>query len=477
MISSTLALVVLSAGYSFTVDGRPVQPPLTLLNGGAAVVVIEDLALWLDEPRDYAFTVDRDGDARAVVIKEGATPVGLVVGPPRHADQPPPKVPTLSPAQMKCLRGLSLDSSRRRPDLRALTPSRLCLTLTNPGLHELGSSLGSLRSILGDPDAPRDIESALAGSGQAEPASVNEPAKPIEVENPGPLPPFPGLVCLALLDKVKTASEMPSLPTLRYLGGNTADVHGAWLAPAKKLEVIKVNRALIDGPAALGALPALRVLEAENSYAEAFEGAFPALERLVLHGPGFGPLAKLRAPKLTTLVLEAEQTPSLPASLPALAEASVWAPLVPSDAVDRFVKAHPRATVQRGWAARLRLQVAKADRVVLRSGGLCHRQPNHEKVLVDRRSAEDVAALLATIDIDEKSSKGFCMCCGNPTLEFYRGERLLESVGLQHGHALRWTWPADARLATDATMRKLEAWGATGLLEERQRTLDATKGQ
>lgn len=461
MISSTLVLVVLSAGYSFTVDGRPVQPPLTLLNGGAAVVVIEELALWLDEPRDYAFTVERDSDARAVVIKEGATAVGLIVGSPRHADGPPPKVPTLSPAQMKRLRGLALDSSRRRPDLRALTPSSLCLTLTKPDLHALGSSRGALRSIL---DASGRPDSGLPGSSSL-------------VEHPSPLPPFPGLVCLALHDKVKTANDLPSVPTLRYLGGSDADVHGAWLVAAKKLEVIKVNRALLDGPSALGSLPALRVLEAENSYAEGFEGVFPSLERLVLLGPGFGPLAKVRAPKLTTLVLEAEQTPSLPAALPALAEASVWAPLVTSDAIDLFVRAHPRATVQRGWVGRLRLQLGKADRVVLRSGGLCHRQPNHEKVLVDRRSAEDVAALLATLSIDEKGSKGFCMCCGNPTLEFYQGERLLESVGLQHGDALRWTWPADAHLATDATMRKLEAWGASGLLEERQRTLDAAKGQ
>jgi hypothetical protein len=52
-----------------------------------------------------------------------------------------------------------------------------------------------------------------------------------------------------------------------------------------------------------------------------------------------------------------------------------------------------------------------------------------------------------------------CMCCGEPSIEFYRGERLVLTLGFHHGQSLRWVggWPGDGALITDSA-RFLVKW-------------------
>ena len=67
---------------------------------------------------------------------------------------------------------------------------------------------------------------------------------------------------------------------------------------------------------------------------------------------------------------------------------------------------------------------------------------------------------MKAIDIDESRSGGACMCCGNPTFEFYAGDRLLAMVGYHHGERLRWAdgkWTGDGEL-TGPSRESLIAW-------------------
>ncbi len=64
------------------------------------------------------------------------------------------------------------------------------------------------------------------------------------------------------------------------------------------------------------------------------------------------------------------------------------------------------------------------------------------------------------------------MCCGNPTLEFYRGNKLVVSLGYHHGEGVRWLdgkWEGDG-LLTDEAAEFLAVWmherGISGPKEE-----------
>ncbi|MCU0726267.1 MAG: hypothetical protein MUE73_10825 [Planctomycetes bacterium] len=99
----------------------------------------------------------------------------------------------------------------------------------------------------------------------------------------------------------------------------------------------------------------------------------------------------------------------------------------------------------------LRRAVQGCDRVRVRSGGTCHRDEAGEKTLAEVTKLTDILALLRGIGIDEAASGGGCFCCGDPTFEFYRGEKLLAMVGWHHGEALRWeggTWSGDGALTS-----------------------------
>jgi len=50
------------------------------------------------------------------------------------------------------------------------------------------------------------------------------------------------------------------------------------------------------------------------------------------------------------------------------------------------------------------------------------------------------------------------MCCGEPSIEFYRGKELAVSLSMHHGRSLRWEgWPGDGEL-TKASGESLSQW-------------------
>src|SRR4051812_33106341 len=77
------------------------------------------------------------------------------------------------------------------------------------------------------------------------------------------------------------------------------------------------------------------------------------------------------------------------------------------------------------WETKLQQAVAGTTRVRVRSGGTCHRDLLREKTLVDESDAAAIKELIGTLKIDAKGSGFHCMCCGNPSLEFYAGDKLV----------------------------------------------------
>jgi hypothetical protein len=139
--------------------------------------------------------------------------------------------------------------------------------------------------------------------------------------------------------------------------------------------------------------------------------------------------------------------------LPGLRAINVSSTRVDAHAVSQFREAHPGCKVTYGWVDSLRYAVRGTTKLRIRSGGTCHRVPEEEKTLAEVTDPQEIERFLKTIDIDEAQSRGVCMCCGNPTFEFYAGERLLAMAGYHHQKSLRWAggeWGADGELTAQS---------------------------
>jgi hypothetical protein len=105
--------------------------------------------------------------------------------------------------------------------------------------------------------------------------------------------------------------------------------------------------------------------------------------------------------------------------------------------------------MQRGWTDSLQKAVQGSTRLRIRSGGTCHRRIEREKTLAEITDAGEINRFIHGIVINGRRSGGACMCCGDPTFEFYAGDRLLAMVGYHHGERLRWAggkWTGDGEL-------------------------------
>ena len=135
------------------------------------------------------------------------------------------------------------------------------------------------------------------------------------------------------------------------------------------------------------------------------------------------------------------------------------------------------------WTVLLHTSLAGASRLRVRSGGTCHSNPNEETTLLDIRDTDAVAKLIDGIAVDQPKIAFCgtivfcCMCCGNPTLEFYRDDKLIAALSLHHGQSLRWPsgkWTGDGHL-TPASAEFLINWlnerGVTGPKQEREKDL------
>jgi len=93
--------------------------------------------------------------------------------------------------------------------------------------------------------------------------------------------------------------------------------------------------------------------------------------------------------------------------------------------------------------------LSSVNRIRVIDAGMSSGKAMKGKVILDTRKPEDISSFRNVFKIDEApSSFGYCMCLGEPTLEFYRGKRLIATVSIHHGRSIRWgKWKWDALLA------------------------------
>ena len=108
-----------------------------------------------------------------------------------------------------------------------------------------------------------------------------------------------------------------------------------------------------------------------------------------------------------------------------------------------------------------------ATRLRVRTGGTCCRSEAEERTIFEEKNPDEIKRLVENLQVDEQKSGFHCMCCGDPTLEFYKGDSLIAMIGFHHGRSLRWPggWPADALMKAgfaEVLINWLDARGAGG---------------
>ncbi|MBS0265721.1 MAG: tetratricopeptide repeat protein [Planctomycetes bacterium] len=99
----------------------------------------------------------------------------------------------------------------------------------------------------------------------------------------------------------------------------------------------------------------------------------------------------------------------------------------------------------------------RVDRVRAVAGGIFRGRATSSEVVVDTTDGAALAELREVLQIvEEPAGFSHCSCAGGPTLElFAKGERIA-TIGIQHGHSIRWErWKPDAELRNGEA---LPAW-------------------
>ena len=168
--------------------------------------------------------------------------------------------------------------------------------------------------------------------------------------------------------------------------------------------------------------------------------------------------------KLVGLHLSHSRVNMLPTEpLPTLKRVHLLLTEAPEAVLEAFVKANPQAVIRRSMNEALAVVLSTADKLRARTGGVCHRQEAEEKTIYETQEAALIAEVAAHFQVADSSSGGHCMCCGDPTFEFYRSGELVATLGFHHGRSLRWAdgvWPGDGMLLNDSA-RFLIDWLAS----------------
>jgi hypothetical protein len=145
--------------------------------------------------------------------------------------------------------------------------------------------------------------------------------------------------------------------------------------------------------------------------------------------------------------------------LPALRSLEALSTQVSETDGTAFARLNPECKLALRWERKLAEALDRADRLRVRSGGTCHRNIPAERTLYEEKDPAKVRDFIRRIHLDEGKSGFHCMCCGEPSLEFYKDGNLILTLGYHHGNSLRWVegWPADGMM-TAACAEDLRRW-------------------
>lgn len=452
--------------YTFELDGAPLDPGLMTTEGENPVsgdaVYVEGFYMRLDEPGTYSFTL-KDGKLQRKFADGRSVIVACAVAEAREEEKenegvdtrlkakPPILNPlaTMDDATLKSLRGVRLDAwpDGIEKQLTKLDLEKVCLYLNRGALGQFGDKM---------PPIPTEVRMLILDSGGT--WSCDDTSA------------FATLKKLRFLDLNDTMPErfdfalLKGMP-LEYLSvpssRDAANVDA--IASLDHLKTLVVNSCnyLGDGKW-IGRLGNLRQLYA--GYLRSY-GDTPTTPLDL----SFLPELK----KLTAFHVQNSQVKNLPSvTLPALKRASLILCSAPPETIEAFSKANPQAQVRKSMNAELAARVKDADKVRARSGGVCHRRTEQERTIHESRDLAEIKELAQHFGVEESESGGHCMCCGDPTFEFYKGDQLVAMIAFHHGRSVRWsggTWPGDGML-TSTSANYLIDWlakhGYTGPQEE-----------
>lgn len=430
-----------TGGYTFVVDGEPLEPRAVVKAGKTAplipgdVIYIRGQTLCVDEPGHYEFKVENDIVFR-VLAGGKLLPVSCAITPQYDKSLPlevrykaTPKI--LNPlsqwgdVELKALRGVTVNawSDEIEKQLAKLDLERVCLRLERGAMQErLAPVPADLRTLVVDPSGPWSCEDMSGFKrlkklkyldlSRASPESFDFAVlKDLPLE----------FLALPMTQTVRNAEVLGSFGQLKTLSGNYTSYFGdgRWLTNLESLETLEASHLFLtfsnDRPepldlAALAGLGRLKAVHAQSS-----------------------PVKSL---------------PSTP--MPALKELSLMLSGVPQESLDAFAKANPQTRIRHSLNTELAERLGKADRVRARTGGVCNRDEDKEELIYESRDREEIAELARHMVVEEAQSGGYCMCCGNPSFEFYEGDKQVVMIGFHHGRSIRWadgTWPGDGMLA------------------------------
>lgn len=280
-------------------------------------------------------------------------------------------------------------------------------------------------------------------------------------------------------DGLKNFDELRNLTQLCSLSVSltSAKFDCDLLKQAIHLESLDLSGAALKNTEALAGLTELRVLNlswCRGLGDVSFASSMPKLEVLKIKKTLVADLSPLEGLHALRSV-DAAVTPvrKLPERVPRLRRLDVISSPLSDDDVRAFRRANPLCEVRHRWMESLQTALASATRLRVHSGGTCHRNVAKERTLFETNDAAEIRQLMAGIQLIEERSGFHCMCCGDPSLEFYDQDGLIVTLGFHHGLGLRWPegWPGDAALApqsADFLIHWLADRNVTGPLKERQ---------
>ena len=85
----------------------------------------------------------------------------------------------------------------------------------------------------------------------------------------------------------------------------------------------------------------------------------------------------------------------------------------------------------------VRSNITESTRLVVRSGGNCHRDPEWEHILFETEDPDTIRTFAAQVSLGLSMFGGRCRCCGEMTFDLYRDQELHYSFSLHHGDRIR----------------------------------------
>lgn len=433
--------------YSFKLDGIAIDPVVISLNPSqnkpqeGDLVLIDDILLTLGPEKTYDLKSTPKEDGRLLAMTEnGPQVIGVKVSWTFKDEKKVILDPLskLSVEEIRRLRGVVLDvwNDQIAARLKHVNPASTCLTITD------NTAQGTERTL---PPLPPTIQylrirersnqgiedySGLSKLTSLSFLMVHSMTGPVDVES---LRNSPALKYLDLRQtRIRNETAFTKLPQLRYM-----------------------NLAFVNGVTSIS-----------------FISDLPALAELNVQGTKVTDLSPLANHKCLVSVT-ANQTPiqNLPrTTVPSLRHLQAMSTKLSDEVVAEFARANPQCQMLFRWEHALREALSGVTRLRLRSGGTCHRDISQEKTLLEVKDKAKIAKLIENIGIDEQRSGSHCLCCGDPSFEFFNDNKLVLTLGFHHGQAVRWpeTWPGDGAL-TDTSADFLCQWLAdNGILDPLQ---------